>query len=598
MVDPVLFSKDLLTVETGSSLVDVPINLGQTRQRQILASILASSTAEIAHRILDDGLLLKELTEPLPANPSPAHFEALEHALAFWASASQDLAVRERLQDEKLPFVLYKLLRRPTEGKDSQASMLAAVPQSIVTGVVDLVRTLVAGHEGLEGQLADLLIEDLEHLSKQRDMDFVNKVFLPLIKVERALPVTLGPARSNSESGQPALLGGLSSLLEAGGAVAQGTPTSFLGTSLLQPQQKDYLKSAFLQIVGDKHSKPHAEKLLGSNWSKVHQWSASTGSPPEHLTDLGLWRQLEGRGPCVVLTSGRGPSGQPAVFGAFWQGKVPSIPEHFEPGSALAHDVDAADGDFCFCYLPSESAHHHYTSAEDLPLAQIAVEYEGGVGLAIGGSFMLVSYCTGFESCFGYLDEVDEVTVAGVPVPSKSGASAVPEDLSIEATEIWALEPSNAAGSSSKYSTCPNKHPLEKHSGRVAAYNGIPNCDICSTESLHKHEYFYRCKRDCDFDLCKSCYVKHNPGSRISDIEAEQTRLTSLSSECRHPWVSPAAPFNLFRATPVYMVPAHLTIKAAVQILLKREGEAGLSAAFTSAPIPDLAELSVEQLYG
>ena len=86
-----------------------------------------------------------------------------------------------------------------------------------------------------------------------------------------------------------------------------------------------------------KTSKAQADKLLGSSWSKVHEWSTSAGEHPEHLADLGLWRQLEGRGPCVVLTSGRSPSGQPAVFGAFWQGKVPSIPENFEPGPELAH---------------------------------------------------------------------------------------------------------------------------------------------------------------------------------------------------------------------------------------------------------------------
>jgi hypothetical protein len=45
------------------------------------------------------------------------------------------------------------------------------------------------------------------------------------------------------------------------------------------------------------------------------------------------------------------------------------------------------------------------------------------------------------------------------------------------------------------------------------------------------------------------------------------------------------------------MVPSHLTVKAAVQILLKREGEAGLSAAFTKAAIPNLSDLTVEQLY-
>jgi len=46
------------------------------------------------------------------------------------------------------------------------------------------------------------------------------------------------------------------------------------------------------------------------------------------------------------------------------------------------------------------------------------------------------------------------------------------------------------------------------------------------------------------------------------------------------------------------MVPAHLTIRVAVQILLKREGEAGISAPFSMTPISDLADLSVEDVYG
>jgi len=58
---------------------------------------------------------------------------------------------------------------------------------------------------------------------------------------------------------------------------------------LLQ-KEKDCLTAAFQQIVGDKASKSHADKLLGASWSKVHEWSASAGESPEHLTDLGLWR--------------------------------------------------------------------------------------------------------------------------------------------------------------------------------------------------------------------------------------------------------------------------------------------------------------------
>lgn len=195
---------------------------------------MAASIPEIALTLFDRGLLLKELTEARPQESTSADsFEALEHALTFWGSASQDHTVCAKLQEQRLPFVLYQLLRR-RGGATSKAEegMLASLPAAVVTGVVDLIKGLVVGHASLEAELADLLIEDLEHLSEQRDMDFVNKVFLPLIKVEKAVPVTLGPARSNTESGQGAILSGISSLVESSEATAPG-PSSFLASSLL-----------------------------------------------------------------------------------------------------------------------------------------------------------------------------------------------------------------------------------------------------------------------------------------------------------------------------------------------------------------------------
>jgi hypothetical protein len=78
------------------------------------------------------------------------------------------------------------------------------------------------------------------------------------------------------------------------------------------------LRTAFKQIVGGATSAENSDKLLGSNWSKVHEWSSAQGEPPEHLTELGLWKQLEHKAPCVAITKGRSPSGQPAIFGAFW----------------------------------------------------------------------------------------------------------------------------------------------------------------------------------------------------------------------------------------------------------------------------------------
>lgn len=101
-----------------------------------------------------------------------------------------------------------------------------------------------------------------------------------------------------------------------------------------------------------------------------------------------------------------------------------------------------------------------------------------GVGLTIGGSFLVTGYGCEFEQGIcdgsGGLEELDEVTVVGIPTPLE-GSSSIPEDFTIEATEIWALEPANLAESASQ--------------------------------------------------------------SKTSEKESEQTRLTSLTRECTHPWV-------------------------------------------------------------
>jgi hypothetical protein len=222
------------------------------------------------------------------------------------------------------------------------------------------------------------------------------------------------------------------------------------------------------------------------------------------------------------------------VFGAFWQGKVPKIPDDEEH---IPSDIDPAKGDFCFCYLPNQNIFHHFTPHDDEPLALMAYHEENGAQLVLGSGFMLVGHTAPSEQgCFGYLEEVCPVAVSGVPVSALTQASeTIPEELAVTATEIWALEPAGTAESSAQ--------------------------------------------------------------ARAVESEAEQTRLTSLTSECSHPWVSHSSPYNLFRAGPVYSVPAHLTVKAAVAILLKREGEAGISSASSIASIAGLSDLTVGQVY-
>jgi hypothetical protein len=69
---------------------------------------------------------------------------------------------------------------------------LASYP--LLEETIDLVKSLIVGNEALEAELAAIIIGDLDALTKSRDMDFVNKIFIPLIKLERTLPLTFAKA--------------------------------------------------------------------------------------------------------------------------------------------------------------------------------------------------------------------------------------------------------------------------------------------------------------------------------------------------------------------------------------------------------------------
>ena len=58
---------------------------------------------------------------------------------------------------------------------------------------MELIKILIVNDSELKSNLANLLISDLDHLSLQRDIEFINKVYMPIIKAERCLPVCIGP---------------------------------------------------------------------------------------------------------------------------------------------------------------------------------------------------------------------------------------------------------------------------------------------------------------------------------------------------------------------------------------------------------------------
>jgi len=59
-----------------------------------------------------------------------------------------------------------------------------------LTLLIELILKICAGNSNLETKLASKVIEDMNQLTK-RDLAFINKLLLPLIKNEDSLPVCL-----------------------------------------------------------------------------------------------------------------------------------------------------------------------------------------------------------------------------------------------------------------------------------------------------------------------------------------------------------------------------------------------------------------------
>jgi hypothetical protein len=108
--------------------------------------------------------------------------------------------VRDKLAEDKMPLKLYDLLR----SEDPAATNKIIRKDSVIHEVeldllIELIKLLTAGVPKLESELAALLMKDLEHMSNIRDMNFVNKVFLQLLRIESTVPTCLWPYDSENK---------------------------------------------------------------------------------------------------------------------------------------------------------------------------------------------------------------------------------------------------------------------------------------------------------------------------------------------------------------------------------------------------------------
>jgi hypothetical protein len=101
----------------------------------------------------------------------------------FWINCCVDLKVKARLQNDKLPIKLYQLIKE-TDLKGQETRVIKEYQEDYLVLLVELILRISAGHKQLEEELTATVIKDLDSLRTKRDMFFINKVLLPLIRNE------------------------------------------------------------------------------------------------------------------------------------------------------------------------------------------------------------------------------------------------------------------------------------------------------------------------------------------------------------------------------------------------------------------------------
>ena len=263
----------------------------QQLQQKIIVSILAAQNSQIANMILQDfNKSLDEIlawTEPKTVNANLFSNVALAK---FWLNLTNDHKVKSRLQDMNLPIKLYQMIRCLDEKSER---IVKEYNEDVLVLLVELILKVSAGHSDLEEKLTKTVLEDLKNLSKKRDLFFINKVLLPLIKNELTIPVCIIDRNFDGEAGYQGPLEAITS--SASTTTGEGKAaqySQFVPSPLMDDTQREAIIEVFKEVSGSK-----ASATLNAQWVNAQTWQS------EH--ELGnfakLWQTHQNKGPVMAL---------------------------------------------------------------------------------------------------------------------------------------------------------------------------------------------------------------------------------------------------------------------------------------------------------
>jgi hypothetical protein len=150
--------------------------------------------------------------------------------------------VKARLQHDKLPLKLYDLLKDASPTK-----IIKEFPEDYLMLLVEMIMRIATGHKELEDELTNVLIKDLDQLQSKRDMYFVNKVLLPMIRTELTVPVCI--IERNKSADWAVNIDSLSTGGQSDKAI-KADYNKFVPSELIDAEIRPNLIKGFKEVVG------------------------------------------------------------------------------------------------------------------------------------------------------------------------------------------------------------------------------------------------------------------------------------------------------------------------------------------------------------
>ena len=111
-------------------------------------------------------------------------------------NCSKQLIFRDKFRS-RLPNELYSFLKNDSEA-DGSKILRSSIPDTTISLLVHTIRDVIIGGENEIEEFSKILKEDIVLASDKGDVDFINKVIVPILHAEEKVPITISTVDEQS----------------------------------------------------------------------------------------------------------------------------------------------------------------------------------------------------------------------------------------------------------------------------------------------------------------------------------------------------------------------------------------------------------------